>query len=190
MPSGSRLSLRMSFTRSAIGWSRPNGPTRLGPRRTWNRPSRRSSSHVRNANTSMTRFASTNALMNVTMNPSGTRGLRRGDHHGARADVRPPGRDPDDTGAQAPQHDRSPLVLAAVVGHAYTVARLHAQPLGVVVRDLDAGAPLEVQRGAVVDGCAGHELAVADDDGARGRLGGRGVRGRGRSPGCRPLAER
>ena len=108
----------------------------------------------------------------------------------ARADVRPAGGDADDAGAQAPQHDRRALVLAAVVRHAYAVAGLHAQPLGVVVRDLDAGAPLEVQRRAVVDGRAGHELAVADDDGARRRLGGRGMRRRGRSRGCRPLAER
>jgi hypothetical protein len=28
---GKKLSLRISFTRSAIGWSRPNGPARFGP---------------------------------------------------------------------------------------------------------------------------------------------------------------
>jgi hypothetical protein len=28
---GKKLSLRISFTRSAIGWRRPNGPARFGP---------------------------------------------------------------------------------------------------------------------------------------------------------------
>ena len=44
--SGVVSSLVISFTRSAIGWSSPNGPQRLGPSRFWNRPSVRRSNHV------------------------------------------------------------------------------------------------------------------------------------------------
>src|SRR5436190_3764064 len=153
MPSGRMLSLRISFTRSAIGWSRPKGPTRFGPSRTWKRPSRRRSSHVRNAKTSITRFARTSALIKVTMNPSGIRRLRLDRRHGPGADVRPAGGDPDDPGAEPPQHHRGALVLAAVVRDPHPVARLHAEPLGVVVRDLDAGPPLEVEGRAVIDVC-------------------------------------
>ena len=32
---GMRSSLRISFRESAIGWSKPCGPTRIGPRRLW-----------------------------------------------------------------------------------------------------------------------------------------------------------
>src|SRR6478609_11961896 len=99
----------MSFTRSAIGWSSPNGPTRFGPRRTWNRPRSRRSSHVRNAKTSMTRFARTNALMKVTMKPSGIGRLRLDRGDGPRADVRPARGDPDDAGAEPPEHHRGAL---------------------------------------------------------------------------------
>src|SRR4051812_25616095 len=164
MPSGRMLSLRMSFTRSAIGWRSPNGPTRFGPSRTWKRPSSRRSSQVRNAKTSITRFASTNAFTNVRMKPSGIPGLRLGRRHRARAEVRPARGDPDDAGTEPPQDDRGALVLAALVRDAQPVAGLDAERLRVIVRELDARPPLEVKRRAMVDGRPRHELAIADDD--------------------------
>ena len=42
---GVRSSLVSSFTRSAIGWRRPNGPQRFGPIRLWNRPMSLRSTH-------------------------------------------------------------------------------------------------------------------------------------------------
>ena len=46
--SGLYPSLVISFTASAIGWSRPQGPTRLGPYLAWKRPRSFRSSTVRN----------------------------------------------------------------------------------------------------------------------------------------------
>src|SRR5436190_8833692 len=187
MPSGMMLSLRISFTRSAIGWSRPKGPTRFGPRRTWKRPSSRRSSHVRKANTPITRLASTNAFTNVTMKPSGIAALRPGD--APRAQIRPSRRDPNDAGAEPPQDDRRALVLAAVVDDAQPVARLHAQRLGIVVGDLDAGPALEVQGRTVVDRRTGHQVAIADDHGSGLLLRRGGMRLRRRGGRGGPLAQ-
>src|SRR6185312_10929797 len=97
---GSRLSLRISLTRSAIGWSSPNGPTRLGPSRTWKRPSRRRSPQVRTAKTPITRLARMSDLTSVTMKPSGIRSLRRCGGDRAGADVRDARRQAVDAGAR------------------------------------------------------------------------------------------
>src|SRR5512132_1538405 len=40
-------SLKKNFMASASGWRRPNGPTRLGPGRSWIRPAPRRSTHER-----------------------------------------------------------------------------------------------------------------------------------------------
>src|SRR6185312_2299837 len=169
---GSRLSLRISLTRSAIGWSSPNGPTRLGPSRTWKRPSRRRSPQVRTAKTPITRLARMNDLISVTMKPSGIRSLRRSGGDRAGADVRHARGQADDAGAQAALHERGAGHRVAVVRHLDAVARRDAERLGVGVRDLDPAAALEVQRLGVVDGGAGHQLAIADDDRLWHRRGG------------------
>src|SRR6476659_9606483 len=166
-PIGMMLSLCSSLPRSAIGWSSPIGPTRFGPRRTWNRPISRRSTHVSTANVSITRFTSTSDLMAVTMNPSGIGRrlrLRRGD--AARADGGARCRQADDAGAQPPVDQRRAGRRAALPGRPHAVACGDAKPLGVIVRELDRAAALELQLLGVIDLDAGHQLAVADHDDA------------------------
>ena len=64
-PSGIIDCLRSSLPRSAIGCSRPCGPTRLGPRRAWKRPISRRSTHVMTAKKAISRFTSAKPLMTV-----------------------------------------------------------------------------------------------------------------------------
>src|SRR4051794_34531681 len=169
LPTGIMLSLRRSLSRSAIGCSRPNGPTRLGPRRTWKRPSSRRSAHVSRAKRPITAFASTSDFTIVIQTPSGTGGLsdgelslrqeRIGDGHARHA------------GAQPAKDDCRTRMLAPVAAHDHRVARLDAEPLGVVEGDVDAPPPLEVQLRRLVDQRPRHQLAVADHEQALRRLG-------------------
>src|SRR5947207_3129661 len=161
----------MRLTRWAIGWSSPNGATRLGPSRTWKRPSSRRSPQVRTAKTPITRLARITDLTSVTMKPSGISSLRRCGGDRAVPDVRHARRQPDDAGAQAALDERRAGDRAAVVRHLDAVAGGDAERLGVGVCDLDPAAALEVQRLGVLDGGAGHQLAVADDDRLRHRGG-------------------
>src|SRR5689334_23379742 len=129
MPCGSRLSLRISLIRSAIGCRRPNGPTRLGPSRFWRRPSSRRSAQVSIANTPNKTFASTSDLMSVIQNPSGIDRLHDGgDAPGA--DVGHAGRQPDDAAREPPRHH----------------GRAGGGAPAVLDRDLVAGGDPEVER--------------------------------------------
>src|SRR5919199_2008121 len=102
------LSLRISFTRSAIGWSRPKGPTRLGPRRTWKRPSSRRSAQVRSAKTPITALARISDLTIVIQTPSGTGVLR---HQLALREEGVGHRHAGDTRAKTAKDDGRPRVL-------------------------------------------------------------------------------
>ena len=57
-------SFTMSFTTSASGWNRPNGPQRFGPKRAWNLPMVRRSNQVYSAVDITSAF--------ITMNASAT----------------------------------------------------------------------------------------------------------------------
>ena len=57
-PAGVRSSFRINFTTSAIGWSMPNGPQRLGPNRLWNRPMSLRSNQEKSPAPSSTPFTS------------------------------------------------------------------------------------------------------------------------------------
>ena len=69
-PSGTIDCLRSSLPRSAIGCSRPAGPTRFGPSRTWKRPISRRSTQVITAKKAISRLTITKALMIVIQGPS------------------------------------------------------------------------------------------------------------------------
>ena len=61
-PSGTVSSLSASFSTSAIGWSSPNGPQRLGPSRDWKRARARRSNQVFSAVAITMAFMTMNAL--------------------------------------------------------------------------------------------------------------------------------
>src|SRR4051794_36806482 len=103
------LSLRSSLPRSAIGWSIPAGPTRLGPYRTWKRPIGRRSIQVMRAKTSITRFTSTADLITVTMKPSGIGILLGRRCQAAGPEMGERRCQPDDAGAEAPVDHGRPV---------------------------------------------------------------------------------
>src|SRR3954469_16421666 len=122
------------------------------------RPSTLRSSQVAYANAPMSRLITTTALIRLIHQTSCT-----GPHlHVRRQPVRVRLRDPDDTRNELARDARAQALRGAVRGDRDVVAGRDAEPLGVLVRQLDLRPrPLELELGHALDGRAREERPVA-----------------------------
>src|SRR5919108_5272174 len=167
---GKKLSLRISLTRSAIGWRRPNGPARFGPYRSCIRPISLRSTQVMYANASRTRLTIRNAFatsihqgsLTIVGKPPVFRRLGSLYPVRERTDMFLGGAD--DAGRHVRVDDGAKLDGRAVGAHPNGVSVADRAQRGVVRRELELSLRTqELKLGHALDGGAGEERAVADE---------------------------